>query len=248
MRDKKQSEKRDDEVDCLLFRRGDLAPFAGELEAALSDDERARRARFVRVEDQERFALYRGALRFLLAKSLGVAPAAIRFRIAPGGKPELDPDAHPAALHFNLSHSNDRLCVALTRAPVGVDIELSNRATDVLAVARHSFHPAEAEALEALPEDARHALFMRWWTAKEALLKAWGTGLPGGLGRIDLSRWCDGVKTIVNDERGARWALWNYVFDSGVVSVAAPDFVRSVILRSISGPGGVSGELMTRSS
>lgn len=250
MQGRKQSAAPNDTVECLLFQRADLAPFSAELTAALADDERARRDRFVRAEDRERFALYRGTLRFLLAKSLQVDPSAIRFRIAPRGKPELDPDAHPdpAGFHFNVSHSGDWFCAAVARAPVGVDVELSDRATDVLAVARHSFHPAEAAALEAMPEEKRRAQFLRWWTAKEALLKAWGTGLPGGLGRIDLSGWRDGTPALVSDERGARWSLWSYAFDSGVVSVAAPDFMRSAILRSISGPGAVSGELMTRSS
>ncbi len=250
MQDRKQSATPDDEVECRLFHRADLAPFSTELEATLSDDERARRDRFVREEDRARFALYRGALRFLLGKSLRVDPAAIRFRLAPGGKPELDPDAHPdpAGFHFNVSHSGDWFCAAVAHAPVGVDVELSDRATDVLAVARHSFHPAEAAALETLSEDARRARFFRWWTGKEALLKAWGTGLPGGLGRIDLSEWRDGELAMVSDARGARWSLWSYGFECGVVSVAAPDFVRSAILRSISGPGAVSGELMTRSS
>lgn len=245
---RKQEDSIDGTVECLLFARHELEPFAAHLEAVLSDDERARQARFVREEDRVRFSLYRGALRHLLARRLRTKPEAIRFRTAPGGKPELDPSAHPESPQFNISHSGDWFCAAFARAPVGVDVELTDRRTDALAVARHAFHAAETNCLEAQPEDLRRTLFFRWWTAKEALLKAWGTGLVGGLGRIDLSAWQNDPTTRVADAGGRYWKIWTYRFECGVVSIAAPDSFRAAILRSISGPGAVSGELITRSS
>jgi 4'-phosphopantetheinyl transferase len=235
-------------LDCWLLSREALAPEADALARTLSEDERVRRDRFVRTEDRVRFGLYRGALRALLSLYVAAPPERIRFRFAAGGKPELDPASHPDAPCFNLSHSGDACCIAIARAEVGVDVEFFDRAADTLAVARHSFHPAEAEALAALDDAARRALFIRWWTAKEALLKARGLGLAGGLGRIDLSGWRQGEAARVEDETGTTWILRSYSFERGALALAAPYFVRSIILRSISGPGAAFGALITRSS
>ncbi len=235
-------------VACLLLTREQLEPMADDLNKSLSDDERARRGRFVRPDDRARFGLYRGALRAVLAGCVGTTPDRLRFRVAPGGKPELDPSAHPASVRFNLSHSGDCCCIAISQTEVGVDFEAPDRAVDALAIARHSFHPSEADALAALDGDTQRALFFRWWTAKEALLKAWGAGLAGGLSHIDLSGWRDGEAARVADHAGARWIVRSYSFARGTLALASSDCVRSVILRSTSGPGAAFGALITRSS
>ncbi len=43
------------------------------------------------------------------------------------------------------------------------------------------FAPADAAAIDALPVDERESACYRVWAAKEALLKALGTGIGGGL-------------------------------------------------------------------
>ncbi|HEM8515220.1 TPA: 4'-phosphopantetheinyl transferase superfamily protein, partial [Burkholderia cepacia] len=64
---------------------------------------------------------------------------------------------------------------------VGVDIECCDRAADWRALTREVCAPAEAAWLDSVPPAARAAAFMRVWAAKEALLKALGTGIVGGL-------------------------------------------------------------------
>jgi 4'-phosphopantetheinyl transferase len=48
-------------------------------------------------------------------------------------------------------------------------------------IARRYFHHAEIEEIFALDAAARDEAFLRCWTAKEAVLKAIGTGLAGSL-------------------------------------------------------------------
>jgi 4'-phosphopantetheinyl transferase len=235
-------------VEFWLLSREALQRQAERFCATLSIDEQLRRDRFIRVEDRVRFNLYRGALRTVLSLYVAVPPHQIRFRVAGNGKPELHPDVHTNAPRFNLSHSDDACCIAIARTEVGVDVESLDRTIEPLGVARHAFHPAEASALSAMDDAARRALFTRWWTAKEAFFKARGLGLAGGLSRLDLSHWQNGEAARIVDETGTAWILRSYEFGRWVVTLASVESVRSIILRSISGPGAASGELITRSS
>lgn len=156
-------------------------PLASPAYAALSDAERARAARFLRTEDAVRSAATRVALRDVLGARLGLAPRAVAIVVGEAGRPALDP-AHRAALDFNVSHAGDHALIAWSAGcRVGVDIERCGRATDWRALTREVCTPGEAAYLDGLPDPARADAFMRIWAAKEALLKALGTGIAGGL-------------------------------------------------------------------
>jgi len=88
------------------------------------------------------------------------------------------------ALHFNLSHSGGALALAVSRSQsLGIDLEHRRRPRRVVELARRFFAPHEAEVLETLPEPERQDAFLRLWTRKEALVKAEGSGIAGGLHR-----------------------------------------------------------------
>ncbi|MES2439183.1 MAG: 4'-phosphopantetheinyl transferase superfamily protein [Verrucomicrobiota bacterium] len=91
------------------------------------------------------------------------------------GKPILAPPHH--WLHFNLSHCNDLAAIAICAyGPVGIDLESMNRAEGLLECETSFCHPEE---IADLPGEASARAFqlLRIWTAKEAVLKALGTGL-----------------------------------------------------------------------
>lgn len=87
------------------------------------------------------------------------------------GKPFL-PD-YPD-IHFSVSHSGSWVVCAVSRDPVGVDVELP-RCT--MEIGRRFFQPQELEGLENLPDPIRKDQLNRLWTAKEAFVKALGGGL-----------------------------------------------------------------------
>lgn len=100
------------------------------------------------------------------------------------GKPFLR-EGGPA---FNLSHSGDAALVALaTDGELGVDLERRGRRRNHLALAERYFCAAEAQALALCTGEAREALFLELWTAKEAVLKALGRGLAFGLNRLEFA-------------------------------------------------------------
>ena len=157
------------------------------LRALLDDTERGRADRFYRAIHGNRFTVGRATLRRMLAGYTGASPEGLAFTYGPDGKPGLHPDAHPDHVCFNLSHSGDFAACAVRRErAVGLDIEMIRPSPDFLKIARRFFAPDEAEQLEALPAGEQLAAFYQCWTAKEALVKAWGQGLSAPLDQFSV--------------------------------------------------------------
>lgn len=146
--------------------------------SALAHDEVERMARFRFEPDRTRYRRSHMALRRVLARELGVEPAALRYVPDAGGKPRLVWPA--AAVDFNLSHCHDYALIGLSSAfDVGVDIETDRNwsAGEILQTARGVLSARELIQLQALPDEARRDALLRGWTRKEACLKALGVGL-----------------------------------------------------------------------
>lgn len=73
--------------------------------------------------------------------------------------------------YFSLSHSDGGLAVAVSRGPVGVDLE-KVRSRDTDSLAQRVFTPEEMTAYTRLSAEEKTPFFFRTWTAKEALFKA----------------------------------------------------------------------------
>jgi 4'-phosphopantetheinyl transferase len=155
--------------------------------AVLSPEERAREISYKRAVDGQRFARTRGVLRLLLSQYCGAAPENLEWLISDHGKPGLAP--HPAnrGVQFNVSHSGTIALVAIGRRRVGVDVERIRSGVACLAIARRYFSPREVHELESLPLEQQTPAFFRCWTRKEALVKATGNGIAGGLARFSVS-------------------------------------------------------------
>lgn len=152
----------------------------------LSSDELKRAARFHFDRDRQRYIVGRGSLRQLLASYLDADPATLQFSYGPNGKPALKSDS--SGLQFNLSHSQDRAAVAITRDhEVGVDIEYVRPEFAQETIAEQFFSKQECAALRALPVAHQARAFFDCWTRKEAFVKASGSGLTFGLADFDVS-------------------------------------------------------------
>ncbi|WP_237051361.1 4'-phosphopantetheinyl transferase family protein [Magnetospirillum sp. ME-1] len=128
----------------------------------------------------------RRALLGHLAAELGRPEADIAIERDPFGKPRLT-DPH-LKYWFNCSSVDGLLLIASSRTgPVGADIETVQRCIPVWEDASATFAPAERARLTALPPPDRALAFARLWTAKEAVLKARGTGIVHGLAEPALA-------------------------------------------------------------
>jgi 4'-phosphopantetheinyl transferase len=178
--------------------------------AWLSPEERDRFDRYRHDADRLMFALGRAMARRLVGRALDMPPAAWHWREGPHGRPEI---AAPAtALHFNLAHSAGLVCCAIaTGREVGIDVEHRSRErTDPAIVARFCA-PGEAAAIDVSQPDW-HDRFLKYWTLKEAYLKARGLGIAVHLADIcfELDGADDAIRiTFLRSLEGtdARWAF-----------------------------------------
>lgn len=123
------------------------------------------------------------------------------------------------------SHSHGRLLLAYAEhGRLGVDIEPRGRRMDALGIARRYFADEEVIALESLDGDARHFAFLRLWCAKEAVLKAHGSGIVFGLHKVVFDaggerlhmRRCDPALGRVDD-----WCMHELAPEPGFIAVLA---------------------------
>jgi len=146
--------------------------------AWLSEEERARAARFVRVDDRVTFTLARGALRAVLARYVDVEPPEIQIKFGPTGKPALLCQQGGSQLRFNLSHAHGRMLLSVTKdREVGIDLEQVRDDRQPLKLAERFYTAAEYEWIMSWPANDQAAQFYRLWVAKEACVKAQGTGI-----------------------------------------------------------------------
>jgi 4'-phosphopantetheinyl transferase len=144
----------------------------------LSSDEIARAERFYFPEHRQRFIIGRGRLRHILGCYLNIEPSQVEFAYQQQGKPILAPQFTKAGIFFNLSHSQDlALCGVTSQKLIGIDLEYIRQTSDIENIAKRFFLTQEYELIKSLPDAQKQQIFFRYWTCKEAYLKATGDGL-----------------------------------------------------------------------
>jgi 4'-phosphopantetheinyl transferase len=144
----------------------------------LSSDEIARAERFYFPEHRQRFMAGRGTLRAILGQYLDIAPKQVEFEYQPRGKPLLAAKFADKGLLFNLSHSQDLALLGVSyQNQIGVDLEYIRTMSDLEGLAKRFFSAREYEYLRLLSPAQQQQIFFRYWTCKEAYLKATGDGL-----------------------------------------------------------------------
>ena len=198
-----------------------------DLEALLSNEERARARQYRRDIDRTRYVASHAMSRLVLSRYVGVPPDALTFSVGTQGKPKLECDSN-SPIFFNLSHSGDLALLAISwdRA-VGVDIEEIKNDVDVPALALAVLSESELRMLHAAPAGAQRGLFFGLWVRKEAVLKACGLGLTVEPRRVEITENVpvgDGsAVTVLPDGNPTNWGVREVeVGDRYAAAVAAP--------------------------
>ncbi|MDR1739322.1 MAG: 4'-phosphopantetheinyl transferase superfamily protein [Bacteroidales bacterium] len=123
--------------------------------------------------------------RILLRKELLAAhslPFDVEIKTDSNGKPCLQHELP----HFSISHSKEKVAVAIADFPVGIDIQklVAKSRETLLAMGRKVFSPQEMAMLQDAgnPQEC----FTKLWVAKESYVKMLGTGLANSAD-IDIS-------------------------------------------------------------
>lgn len=166
-----------------------MSPFLEEdiFLSRINQIEEKRRTGIARVQNPQakRNSFFAGCLLHdALCKELGFLAentASFRMMYEENGKPYLKdyPD-----LHFNLSHSGEYVCCALSDAPVGIDVQ---KLTDVKdGIARRFFTAQDNFMLAERRGHEQEKLFFRMWSIKESYVKLTGRGIGQGLSGFEI--------------------------------------------------------------
>ncbi|SHH24299.1 4'-phosphopantetheinyl transferase [Jatrophihabitans endophyticus] len=153
----------------------------------LSDEEQERCAGIEMPAGQLEFVAGRVLARRTLGRILGLPARRVPLVLDDSGRPRLaGRDGRRRALDFNLSHSGDRVALAVGwGVRVGVDIELRVPRPAADALARRYFSSAENDYLRRRPDARYRERWYRIWTTREANAKARGIGVRGIAAPLD---------------------------------------------------------------
>ena len=197
------------------------------LEQSLSTDERKRASRFRFARDRDHFVGARGLLREILALYLNAKPGRLSFGYGAHGKPFLT--GEHSTLRFNLSHSFDVMLLAVANMrEVGVDVEgMRNIGLVMDEIGDSVLSGPERQALARFGGEDKRKAFLRFWTLKEAYIKADGRGVSLPLQRIDVSS-PEGRVAVPDESTGEwrtcpRWELRTLATIPGYVAALAAE-------------------------
>lgn len=163
------------------------APLLYRLKSTLCSDEVAAAQRFSFQKDQDRYITTRGVLRMLLGLYLRIDPRNVRFGYGPRGKPLLEGPSQDKNICFNISHSGDLALFAFSRnREVGVDVERIRDDISDEEISKRFFSAGERSRLRITPTQLQVQEFFRYWTCKEAYIKARGEGLHLPLNQFEV--------------------------------------------------------------
>jgi 4'-phosphopantetheinyl transferase len=185
----------------------------------LDDNEQTKAMRFIQEKHRHYYVISHGKLREILSSYIHTAPEKIQFDVSTFGKPFIVADGKPHNLKFNLSHSANRMLVAVGYYDnIGVDIEVWNDKVDCHAIAKECFAEVEATYWKGLSDSAKPGAFYRFWTRKESFAKAVGAGISLGVSQVIFSVDEPARFLSVPDCYGAAsdWKVADLDFDPGI--------------------------------
>jgi 4'-phosphopantetheinyl transferase len=212
----------------------------------LDDEELARADRYHFSADRNIYTAAHALARFMLSEATGMPTSSWRYFTGAFGKPAVAAELSESRLQFNISHTRGLVACAIARHEVGVDVERSDRTID-LGIARHYFAPEEVRLLSSAPRSQHAEIFFRFWSLKEAFIKATGEGLSRPL---DSFSFCfEPVRIAFHPERNdrsacddpAEWQFWQFLPTKGCVAALA---VRTTCFNGIqldAGPARAAG-------
>ena len=193
------------------YSQWDMAQFKSRFLALLGSTDQARYDQFKHVDAGHQFLIGRTVLRQQLSQVLQQPAQSFVFSRNPFGRPQLS----DAAINFNVSHTQGLVAITLAHELwLGIDVESTQRTGSTLAIADRFFHRLECNEIKAPADEwQQRENFFRFWTLKEAYVKALGNGLQRNLQSFYFSLAPDGGVTLTDEQaptNNANTRLYNY--------------------------------------
>ena len=118
--------------------------------------------------------------------------------------------------YWSLTHKLKYVAAVIASTPIGIDIEKIRSCSKALF--RKTARDSEWELSDTDP----FILFYRYWTSKESVLKASGTGIRD-LSKSRIMKIIDDNHLVI-DYRNQEWLIEHYYFDEHIASVVKNDF------------------------
>ncbi len=178
----------DEGVDVIVVRLPEDRHRLLRLGHLLSSQEMSRAGKYRFARHREEYTARRVLLRLWLAGELAEPPEKIRIGCTSYGKPfSVQQKSNPSLADFNMSHSSDSIALATHRTGrIGIDIEYERTLPDITTMLETICTPEELHFLKPLSPSAMKYAFYQLWTAKEAYLKAIGSGLSQNPNSVNL--------------------------------------------------------------
>jgi 4'-phosphopantetheinyl transferase len=194
-----------------------------QLAATLTPDEQLRAERFRFERDRRRFVVGRGVLRHILSRYQLITPEQLQFNYNVYGKPILVETDNIQPIAFNLSHSHELAVYALTiHGIVGIDLEWL-RVTNLEQIAKRFFSAREYTEISLLEGKQKQIRFFRYWTLKEAYLKAIGRGI-GELEQVEIDLSLETQTAhlrLLEQTPMTNWFLYSFTPANGYIAAVA---------------------------
>ena len=161
-------------------------PFLREAPYLLSNEELTRAGKYHFEKDKRVYESGHVFIRKILSHYTSVEATKLELSPIVNQKPVLGNS--PFILHFNISHSGNKILVAVGfNSDVGIDVEKVIPDFDMDGFAEANYHSNELEHFRTLKNHEESDYFYRIWTRKEAWLKLTGEGINDKLKELDFS-------------------------------------------------------------
>jgi 4'-phosphopantetheinyl transferase len=185
--------------------------------ALLSNDEMQRYHRFHFQKHRHQYLLSRALVREVLSRYQVLPAKDLQFICNKYGKPQLYGPGYYSSLHFNISHTDGLIVLAVScRNEVGVDVEILSRKTKVVELAERYFSAQECKELKDLEKEHITDRFFDLWTLKESYIKACGMGLSIPLKDFSFSFAQNEIQLYTSPRRNddpTNWKFWQIEAD-----------------------------------
>jgi 4'-phosphopantetheinyl transferase len=213
--------------------KADLNDYDNKLEKfenIIDEEEKEKACRLKSIIKRRCFIASRGILRLLLSEYIGIDPENIKFRYNLDGKPEIL--CNLMNLQFNISHSENIALFAFAMdSPIGVDIEKLDKEVKFNDIALRYYSTEEYKTITELPKEKGLEQFFKYWTRKEAYIKARGKGIWQLLDKIEIISKIDIEPIILKDNSNPdeidKWFIYDLYRD-----FTGKDFVAAIAVKT----------------